>query len=117
MSFIEVFVTDRHRWIGKWVAENYQHICHLYDIRRVAKCEHNKMQGNFLKYKPLYKIVIVFLFPTLLLLVLYCYKEAEDNLPTNKMSRQVEWQRSVINHLYWAVISTASREGELIVEK
>ena len=29
----------------------------------------------------------------------------------------MEWQQSVINHLYWAVISTASGEGDVIVDK
>ena len=55
MSVFEVLVTDRYSQIGKWVAENYQHICLLYGIWHVAKCQRNKMQGKFRRNRPLYK--------------------------------------------------------------
>ena len=45
--------------------------------------ESNEMQGNFCRYRPLYKMFTMFLFPKL---SSGC-KEAEDNLPTEGMSR------------------------------
>ena len=70
------------------------------------------MQGNFCRYRPLYQI-FMFLFPKLS----SCCKEAEDNLPTEGMSRPGGVAAKCHQHLYWAVISTASADGELIVEK
>ena len=36
-------VTDRPRQIGKWVAENHQHICHLHDIWHAAQYQPTKI--------------------------------------------------------------------------
>ena len=41
------------------------------------------MQDNLCRYRPLYKIFIMFLFPKLS----SCCKEAENNIPTEGMSR------------------------------
>lgn len=36
---IEVFVTDRHRSVAKWMRENMNQVKHLFDIWHVAKSE------------------------------------------------------------------------------
>ena len=79
---IGTLVTDRQRQIGKWVVENYQHICHLYDIWHVAKCEYNKLQSYFSRYRPLYKILIMSFYSKLS----SCCKGADGNLPTKGLS-------------------------------
>ena len=112
-------MTDGHRHIGKWIVENYDHICppkfrfirlfiyfccHLYDIWHVTNCESNKMQGNFNMYRPLSTIFILFMFPKL--------SSWSKKLKTEGLSKP----GGVATILYWALISNASGDGELIVK-
>ena len=56
--------------------------CLLHDLWHVAKCESNKMQGNFCRCRPLYQSSIMFC-----CLHYGCCIEAGNNLPTEEMSR------------------------------
>ena len=125
-------MTDRHRQIGKWVAQNYKYICHqklifiylsiylsIFSVTymtygmvlnvRILKYKVTSVGTGHFKYLSLCFCFLNYLAVAKRLKTICQWKECQEDL--------VEWQQSVINHLYWALISTASGDGELIVEK
>ena len=84
MLHIGTIITDRHRQIGSWIAENLQGCRHLYDIWHVAKGLRKKLQA--------------------------IAKEKGCEVLR-------EWIDSIINHLYWCVVSSPSDSPELVLAK
>ena len=97
---VDVLVTDRHKQINKWLQEAYPKIKHYYDIWHVAK-------GSY--------IAILMIVHS----IMYTgFRKKVDKLGKQKNCEVVgEWQKSIINHLYWCVSSTPADDDELITAK
>ena len=102
---IEVLVTDRHRQINKWLRETYPSITHYYDVWHVAKGE---------------ELVIVNL-PCILFLMVMVTTGFRKKLEAAAKQKECKiignWQKSIINHLYWCVASTNDGDEETILAK
>ena len=99
---VEVLVTDRHRQINKWLRDSYPSITH-YDVWHVAKGEemviviHNNFNGDGFTSGLRKKLKAT-------------AKQKECKIIGN-------WQKSIINHLYWCVASTNDGDEETILAK
>ena len=84
MLHIDTLITDRHRQIGRWIADNIPGCRHIYDIWHVAKGVRKKLQATA--------------------------KERDCEVLKH-------WIQSIINHLYWCVVSSPPDSPDLIVAK
>lgn len=99
---VHVIVTDRHRQINKWLRETHPEITHYYDVWHVAKGTNH--------------IVSIFHFICNGMIAGF-RKKLEAAAKVHDCEDIGLWQRSIINHLYWCVGSSASGDGELIQAK
>ena len=103
---IDVLVTDRHRQINKWLRENHQDITHYYDVWHVAK-----------------GVLMIYIFRLAFYIYMYNYnivgfrKKLEAASEQKDCDNITQWQRSIINHLYWCIASTPDGDGETIKTK
>ena len=102
---ISVLVTDRHRQINKWLRENHPGITHYYDVWHVAKG--NKVYSNLFAIpgSPVSYIIIGL------------RKKLEAVSKQKDCEIIGQWQKSIVNHLYWCVASTPNGNGDIIKAK
>lgn len=99
---VKMLVTDRHVQLAKLVRENYSEIQHRYDIWHVAKSEccysvYNHVQ-TFIPYKG--------------------FKKKVEKLGKKKDCEEVRgWIKSMVNHLYWCVMSSEDGDQQMVLEK
>ncbi len=103
---VDTLVTDRHKQIAKWLRENQKSIDHRYDIWHLAKC----------------MLALLSEIYTLLAIIdHYCIAALQKKLEKTSKLKDCdligEWNKSVINHLYWSAVSTPDGNGDLIKAK
>ena len=96
---VEVLVTDRHKQINKWLREKHSDVKHYYDIWHVAK---GIPIAKWSSYDHPY------------LVCLYTgFRKKLEKLGKQKGCELVcEWQKSIINHLYWCVSSSSNDDND-----
>lgn len=99
---VAVLVTDRHKQINKWLRDKHSGVKHYYDIWHVAKGTYscNNCHANGLH--------IITHIPDLSA----GFRKKLEKLAKQKGCELVcEWQKSIINHLYWCVSSSSNDDG------
>ena len=93
---VEVLVTDRHKQINKWLREKHSNVKHYHDIWHVAK----GIAIAIAKWSPMHTWFVC-------MHAGFCKKL--EKLGKQKSCEIVcEWQKSIINHLYWCVSSSSN---------
>ena len=105
---IEVLVTDRHRQINKWLQECYPNITHYYDVWHVAKGK------NFCSI-----IVVNTIIRSRHHFVWHTGFRKKLEVAAKQKGCEIigNWQKSIVNHLYWCVSSTSDGDTETILAK
>ena len=102
--FVGVIVTDRHAQIAKWLRENLPTADHRFDVWHLAKGQYYTVDSaaDISHY----------------LCLCSGFRKKVQKLTKEKDCELIgEWEKSLVNHLYWCASSTPSGNGEEIRAK
>ena len=105
---VGTLVTDRHQQINKWMREEHSEVKHYFDVWHVAKGECTC-------------VTILLLFTSEVNEFVVCstgFRKKVRALAKQKDCDLIgKWEQSMINHLYWCVVSTQDGDENLMQAK